>query len=363
LEFFMTLHAPRVFIEGIALEISWADRRRNLSELIFDTTRRAIDDAGRGLAGIDSVVLAAHDLVDGRSLSSMVTGPPAGAYLRDEIRYGDDGAGAFAAAVTRIEAGESERSIVAAWGRASEHNVDAVSRVLFDPFFGRPFGLEELHVSAMRAQAWKRGAANGGDPAPASAARLAAVARNPRALRFGGSRSNASYPLAPEHLPLWADVVAAVLISGRPNGVRLAGLGQGSEPYWIGDRHLLELGALRRAAKLALAEAGCRVEDIDVFELDGMTLYDEGLSLEAIGIAKTGEGLRALAQDARCNPSGGSAAGYCAPAMGLTRIVEAVLQLRGDAGANQVPRARRALASGSSLVAAQTQTVVVLESA
>ena len=113
----------------------------------------------------------------------------------------------------------------------------------------------------------------------------------------------------------------------------------------------------------ALAEAGCRVEDIDVFELDGMTLYDEGLSLEAIGIAKTGEGLRALAQDARCNPSGGSAAGYCAPAMGLTRIVEAVLQLRGDAGANQVPRARRALASGSSLVAAQTQTVVVLESA
>ena len=269
----MVLQTEGVFIEGVALDIGWADRRRNLSELIFDTTRRAIDDAGHGLTGIDSVVLAAHDLVDGRSLSSMVTGPAAGAYLRDEIRYGDDGAGAFAAAVTRIESGESERSIVAAWGRASEHNVDAVSRVLFDPFFGRPLGLEELHVSALRAQAWKRTAADGGTvtTAAATTARLAAARRNPRSLQSGGRRSRPSYPLTDTDLPIWGDVVVAVVISARPSSVRLAGLGQGSEPYWIGDRKLLELPALRRAARHALAEARCGVEDIDVFEVDGMT--------------------------------------------------------------------------------------------
>ena len=102
----MSVSRPKVFIEGVSLEVSWKDETRNLSELIFDTVRRAIDDAGSGLEGINSVVLAAQDLVDGRSLSSMVTAPAAGAYLRDEIRYGDDGAAAFAAAVTRIEAGE-----------------------------------------------------------------------------------------------------------------------------------------------------------------------------------------------------------------------------------------------------------------
>ena len=102
------------------------------------------------------MVLAAQDLVDGRSLSSMVTAPAAGAYLRDEIRFGDDGAAAFAAAVTRIEAGESGRSIVAAWARASEHDVEAVSRALFDPFFAGPLGIDELDVAAMRAQSWIR---------------------------------------------------------------------------------------------------------------------------------------------------------------------------------------------------------------
>jgi len=86
---------PAVYVEGAALEISFADGRRNLQELIFDTVRAAVDDSGQPMHEIDSVVLAAHDLVDGRSLSSMVTSPAAGAYLRDEIRYGDDGAGAL----------------------------------------------------------------------------------------------------------------------------------------------------------------------------------------------------------------------------------------------------------------------------
>ena len=66
---------PAVYVEGAALEISFADGRRNLQELIFDTVRAAVDDSGQPMREIDSVVLAAHDLVDGRSLSSMVTSP------------------------------------------------------------------------------------------------------------------------------------------------------------------------------------------------------------------------------------------------------------------------------------------------
>jgi hypothetical protein len=49
------------------------------------------------------------------------------------------------------------------------------------------------------------------------------------------------------------------------------------------------------------------------------------------------------------------------PAMGLARIAEAVLQLRGSAGPIQQGNPRIALASGLSVTAAQTQTVVVLE--
>jgi hypothetical protein len=357
----VTVSRRAVFIEGVALEISFQDRTRNLSELIFSTVRKAIDDAGRGMQGIDSVVLGSHDLVDGRSLSSMVTAPAAGAYLRDEVRYSDDGAAAFAAGVTRIESGESNRTIVAAWARASEHDVDAVSRVLFDPFFGRPLGLEELDVSGMRAQSWIR---QGGDRRAHAAAvlrRNAAAGANDRSLKSPGRRSAPRHPLGADDLPVWADVVAAVVISADPSRVRVAGLGQSSEPYWIGDRKLADMTSLRLAARRALEEGQLAPTQLDLVEVDGLTLFDEAIGMEAIGLAPQGQGLRVLAADARCNPSGGGAAGYCAPAMGLARIVEASLQLQSRAGAIQLTKARRALATGSSVVAGQTHTAVALE--
>ena len=74
----MAFSRKSVFIEGVAVEISWRDRTRNLSELIFTTVRKAIDNGGKGLEGIDSVVLAAQDLVDGRSLFQHGNGPRRG---------------------------------------------------------------------------------------------------------------------------------------------------------------------------------------------------------------------------------------------------------------------------------------------
>jgi acetyl-CoA acetyltransferase len=171
------------------------------------------------------------------------------------------------------------------------------------------------------------------------------------------------YPLSDGDLPLWADVVAAVIISPEPTSVKLAGMGQSSEPYWLGDRRLGELPGLRDAARKALDEAHLAVEQLDLIELDGISLFDEAIGMEAIGLAAKGAGLSCLANDPRCNPSGGGGAGYCAPAMGLARVVEAVLQLQGRAGAVQIPGARRALATGSSVVAAQTHTAIVLEAA
>ena len=196
----------------------------------------------------------------------------------------------------------------------------------------------------------------------ASLARRAEAARsNPRALAKGGKRSNASWPLEEGHLPLWADMVSAVVISGKPNALKLRGLGQSSEAYWPGDREMAAATSMQQAAERALAEAGLSVSEIDLFELDGMTLYDEAIAFEAAGLVPRGGGMAALSDDPRCNPSGGSLAGYCPPAMGLTRVVEAIHQLRGTAGEIQQGKPRLAMASGASLMAAQTHTVVLLE--
>jgi acetyl-CoA C-acetyltransferase len=95
---------------------------------------------------VDGVVIAAHDLIDGRSLSSMITGPAAGAHLRDEIRVSDDGLVAVSLAATRIQAAEASKVVVAAWGRASEGDVERLSRVAFDPVVTeQPLGLTDFH--------------------------------------------------------------------------------------------------------------------------------------------------------------------------------------------------------------------------
>lgn len=357
----VTGERPGVYVHGTALEITWRDATRNLGELIFDVVDGAVRDSGIGMQSVDSVVLAAHDLVDGRSLSSMVTAPAAGAYLRDEIRFGDDSAGAFAAAVTRLEAGHARCSIVAGWGRSSEHDPDRVSQALFDPFWQRPLGMRELDVSALRAQAWRLrhpGSSGWDDVVAASDSRATRARANPRAVSHGGHVADVP-PLMPAgSMPVLADVVVAVVLSTEPSPIRVAGLGLSSEPYLVGDRDLVAMPALRTAARLALAEAGASAEQLDVVELDGLTLLDEAISLEAVGRAAPGQGLARLSADDAVNASGGGAAGYCAPAMGLTRIVEAALRL-GPGGSG----AQRAMATGSSVVGGQTQTAVVLEAA
>src|SRR5882757_332490 len=105
-------HNSHAYVHGVAMCVGWQDESVNLSELIFRTVRTALDDSGCAIHDIDSVVLAAHDVIDGRSLSSMVTAPAAGAYLKDETRLAEDGLAAVSLASARIEAGETEYSIV-----------------------------------------------------------------------------------------------------------------------------------------------------------------------------------------------------------------------------------------------------------
>ena len=80
----------------------------------------------------------------------------------------------------------------------------------------------------------------------------------------GGRVSAPSYPLSADDLPRWADVVAAVIISSRPGGTKVSGMGQSSEPFAIGDRQLAAMPGLARAAQQASSEAKLAATDFDV---------------------------------------------------------------------------------------------------
>jgi acetyl-CoA C-acetyltransferase len=108
---------------------------------------------------------------------------------------------------------------------------------------------------------------------------------------------------------------------------------------------------------------------VDLFELcDAFSIYAV-LSLEAAGFAGRGQGWK-LAQDGELGLKGrlpvstlGGLKGRGNPlgATGVYQIVEAALQLRGEAGPNQIPGARRALVQSLGGPAA-TAVAHVLES-
>lgn len=105
-------------------------------------------------------------------------------------------------------------------------------------------------------------------------------------------------------------------------------------------------------AQLAIAESGLRPEQFDIVELHDAFTVEEVEYVEAMGMCAPGQAVPLLKEGAwdiggRCavNPSGGLIAmGHPIGPTGLGQIGEIALQLRGEAGPRQHPRAKTGLA-------------------
>jgi acetyl-CoA C-acetyltransferase len=135
--------------------------------------------------------------------------------------------------------------------------------------------------------------------------------------------------------------------------VRVSGSSAVSDSLALHDRpDPLTFQAARLSAERALRQAGILPADIDLFELfDAYSIY-AALSLEAVGFAERGAGWQ-LGRDGKIDLDGSlpistlgglKARGNPGGATGIYQVVEAVIQLRGQAGDNQVKDARRAMA-------------------
>ena len=157
-----------------------------------------------------------------------------------------------------------------------------------------------------------------------------------------------------------ADGAAALMLTrpemlppGFPHPlVRIAGSSLATDTLALHDRP----DPLTFQAAFISIERACRQAKITPLQVDLFELYDvysifAALSLEAAGFAGRGEGWK-LAQDGALGLNGSlpiatlgglKARGNPGGATGVYQAVEATLQLRGDAGPNQIPGARRAL--------------------
>jgi len=134
-----------------------------------------------------------------------------------------------------------------------------------------------------------------------------------------------------------------------PAPVRIRASAVGMAPLAVHDRpDPLALSAARTSSRKAYDQAGIEPADLDFFELHDAFTIMAALSLEAAGFAERGKGVQ-LALDGEINLQGRvpmatmgglKARGHPVGATGLYQVVEAVTQLRGLAGANQIPDAR-----------------------
>ena len=158
----------------------------------------------------------------------------------------------------------------------------------------------------------------------------------------------------------YADGAAALILTRRellPKGkqtpiISLRGSGASSDALSWHDRHEpMFFSAAAKAVDDAINQAGIRPEDVNLFELDDSFSIFAALTLEACGFAEKGKAWQ-MARDGAFSiggslpimTMGGSLArGNPIGARGVYQVVEAALQLRGEAGINQVKNARLAL--------------------
>ncbi len=131
--------------------------------------------------------------------------------------------------------------------------------------------------------------------------------------------------------------------------VKIIGSGHATDSIALAQREdITWLESTYQAARKALAMAGKKIEEINVFEVHDCFTIAEILVIEALGLVDKGKGGQAVEAgltklDGRfpVNPSGGlKAKGHPVGATGVAQAIEIVKQLRGEAGARQVKAAR-----------------------
>ena len=156
-----------------------------------------------------------------------------------------------------------------------------------------------------------------------------------------------------------SDGAAAFVISSRTDSrkkaVKLLGQGYGFTHTYIGEHdHITDTGAAQ-SGRGAFAMAGVKPADIDVAEVYDCFTITVIVELEDLGFCPKGEGGRfveggriRLGGELPVTTHGGLlSAVHPGLAGGMFHVVEAVRQLRGEAGARQVAGAELALAHGN----------------
>jgi len=377
--------AERVGIVAVGQTKYHPDRSEvNEEELAYEVIKQVLEATGLTLSDIDSAVSCSQDFWDGRTISNMNVQHVVGAHMGHEDKVAEDGINAVYVGMSQVLSGHQDIVLVVAHMKESQGEKSLIENAAFDPALLRPLGLDFLSAAALQAKRYmyKYGI---------TAGQCAKVAVRNR----GNARNN---PYAQEPMDITVEDVlgskmlsspiryldtkpvsdgACAMILTREEKARkltkkpvwILGASNCYETHYLGDRDLADCDALVKAAKKAYSMAGIKnpLRQIDVAEVSGEYSYQELLWMEGLGFCGRGEGgmlidsgVTKMGGKLPVNPSGGMLPGNPNGVTGMTRVAEAVLQLRGEAGDRQVKGAKVALAHGVTGICGQHQCVMIL---
>ena len=342
-------------------------------ELTYEAAVKAYADAGIDpRRDVDSFVTVAEDFNEGTSIFDEYTPDQIGGALKPVHTISGDGIHGLIAAYLQVLTGAFDLVVVESHSKAS--NVltkDHILAYAMDPVFNRPLAVNPHFLAGLEmnrylydtdtpreacAQIVVKNKANALlNPAAAYPARLTVaqvLAAHPL-----------SAPLSELDVARHADGAIVIVVASarkaqemKGKSIWIQGAGWANGSQMLENRDWGSVPYVRTAAMMAYKQAGIRSprSEIDFAEVDDTFSYKELQHLEALGLAGDGEAWRMtldgdtdLTGPFPVNPSGGSlGVGHLLDCTGLQRVLEVVLQLRGQAGARQIPEVTTGLAFG-----------------
>jgi len=355
-------------------------------ELVFQAAQKAYADAGVRPQEVSAFVSVAENYNEGAAIADEYVPDQLGAVLKPVHAVAGDGITGLASLVMQLETGQLDIGVIEGHSKASNvlHPAHILALAL-DPIYTRPLRFHPHYVAGMEMRAFLAATGNTQEQAALAAAqnRKNALA-NPLAAYGASLTVEQVLASPPEAEPLkLGDIAppadgAVVLVLARESmlgtlkgkPVFINGIGWSQDTPNIEDRELHRAAYAEQAAQMAYRMAGISdaASQIDLAEVDDTFSYKELQHLEALGLAPPGQAGNLLEAGVfspqgrlPVNVSGGHlGCGYAHEMSSLRSVLEVVLQLRGEAGARQLPGARVGLAQSWRGIPTASGAVVVL---
>ncbi len=339
-------------------------------ELMFEAATRAYHDADIDpRKDVQSFICCTEDFWEGISIADEYMPDQLGAVLRPLCTVSSDGLVGLATGCMHIASGLADVAVVESHSKASDvTNPNEIMSLAFDPSYLRHIDADPHFLAGLEMTHYLKETGTKREHCAQVAVKNKRNAlSNPRGVH-GADLSEEAILNSPTVSTPLTDLETSKSIDGSivfvlasaqktkklgDHTVWINGIGWNSSTPVVEDRDLSRAEYAEQASMMAYKMANVQnpARHFDLAEVDDTYSYKEPQHLEALKLAQRGRAGKMVNsgtfdKDGRLpvNVSGGSlGVGHMLEATGLHRALEAVVQLRGEAGRLQVPKAKRAV--------------------